>query len=120
MSLNSVAGSRPEVGSSRNRTEGLGEELDGDADPLALAAGEIGNAGARALAKAKLGHGLEDEFEKFEPRGSAWKTEACGEVEGLGDSQLGMDDFRLGDEAPVVGAAAGGDRDAIDGYECRR
>jgi len=90
------------------------EELDGDADALALAAGEIGDASGGVVAQAKLGHGLDDELAKLEGRGAGGKAEAGGEVEGLGDGKLGMDDLRLGDKAPVIGAAAGRDGNAID------
>jgi hypothetical protein len=93
---------------------GAGEEFHGDADALALAAGEIADAGAGALTEAELGDGLEDELAELEGGRAAGKAETGGEIEGLGDGEFGMDDLGLGDEAPVICATARGDVDAID------
>ena len=77
----------------------LGEQLDGDAHALALAAGEPPDREVGALGEAELVEGLREQAVEFVRRGGGGEAQARGEAQGLPDGQVEVDDVVLGNEA---------------------
>lgn len=97
-----MPGSRPDVGSSRNSSDGLVREFQGHADPLALAARQTVNGLVGALLEAQLADHLVDPGPALRLRGVLREAQLCGVREGFAHGQLRVQDVVLRDEADAL------------------
>ena len=96
-------GSRPEVGSSRNSSDGLGQQFQGDVDPLALAAGEPVERASRAcLARPSSSITSVTRALRSAGRGVGGEAQLGGVLQRAADGQLGVQDVVLRDQADAV------------------
>ncbi len=98
----SMPGSRPGGRLVEEEQRRLGQQLQGHADPLALAAGEAVDGLPGALLQAQLADHLVDPFPALGLGGVLREAQLGGVGEGAADGQLGVQDVVLRDQADAL------------------